>query len=288
MAFTNRCGVSNSSPYCVCTDYYGNILPEYKYFDSTTQTYTCCNDLVNFATLINPTSVDDSDTNLVEFAKDSNSICANGFYSDNSISTNGDLKNFPLIYYQTLLNSGLFNTFSTTPTFNDTSNKITCTSGIPYAISYPNYSNTEMNYKILCGSSNLTDLQNLKFTNSNTTEIPYTINYILNSDGKNCLTNECTPKYKVDTLNEYNIGDTIYKSKGSISSDSLLLKWWFWFILLIVIFVCGFLLYFMYYYDMNKYFNKSINYLNNIKNGLGDTAKQHAKKKLKAHFHIGT
>jgi len=285
MAFTNTCDISNSSPYCVCTDYYGNILPEYKFFNTTTQTYSCCNNLVDYTTLSDPTSIDDNGNNLVNFAVNSNSSCTN-FY--NNIKTNGDLKKFPLIYYQSLLNSSLFNTF-TTPTISTINeNRILCASGIPYMVSYPNYSDNQLNYKILCGNSNTTEIQNLNFLNSSTTEIPYTINYLIDTDGKNCLTNECELKYDISTLNQYNIGDQVHGSKGNINSVSLLLKWWFWFILLIVILICGFSLYLLYYHEMNKHFDKSVNYLNNISKGLGDTAKNHAKKNLNAHFHINT
>jgi hypothetical protein len=288
MAFTNTCGVYNSSPYCVCTDYYGNILPEYKYFDQTTQTYSCCDELVNYATLTNPDTIEDSGTNLLDFAKASNSACAAGFYTNNKIQTNGDLKDYPLIYYQAALNGGLFKNF-TQPTFvTNNGNTVRCTSGIPYVVSYPNYNNTQTNYKVLCGSSSTSSLENFKFANSSKVDIPYTINYILDEDGKNCLTNECTPKYNIQTLNEYNIGDRVYKSKGTINSDSMLLKWWFWFVLLFVILLCGVFIYFLYYHGMNDYFNKAAKYLNQIKKGLGDTAKQHAKKNLKAHFHINT
>ena len=285
MAFNNTCGVSNSSPYCVCTDYYGNILPEYKFFNTTTQTYSCCNDLVDYVKLIDSTSIEDDKVNLVSFAASSNSSCTK-FYDN--IKTNGDLKKFPLIYYQSLLNSSLFNTFSSPNISTINENRITCTSGIPYMVSYPNYSNNQLNYKILCGNSNTTEIQNLNFLNSSTTEIPYTINYVIDTDGKNCLTNECELKYNISTLNQYNIGDRVYESKGSINSDSLLLKWWFWFILLFIILICSFGLYFLYYHGMNTYFDKSVNYLNNVSKGLGDTAKNHAKKKLKAHFHINT
>jgi hypothetical protein len=279
MALINNCGVSNPSPYCVCTDYYGNVLPEYKYFNESLQTYSCCNNL-NGYTALNSTSIDDNDINLVQFASSSTPECSN-FY--NTIGTNGRLKNFPLIYYQALLNGALYQKF-TGPGFS-VNNDISCNTGIPYYVSFPNYSNNEINYKILCGSSNTSDFKDIKFLNSNV-EVPYSVNYVLNEDGTNCTTSTCTTKYNISTLNEYNIGDKIYTSNGSINSESLLLKWWFWFVLLLIIFVVGFFIYFAYYHGMNKYFNQASNYLNNVKSGLGDTAKIHAKKKQKAHFHL--
>lgn len=284
MSFTNRCGVLDSSPYCVCTDYYGNILPEYKYYDEVTLTYSCCNNLVNHTTLSNPDTIDDNDSNLVNFAKGSNNVCSD-FYTENTITTNSDLKNFPLIYYQSLLNAGLFNTFNTLPTL--TSNEITCNTGIPYFVSYPNYSNNETNYKLVCGSSNSSEIQNIKFIGSDV-EIPYSVNYVKNSDGKNCLLSTCTTKYDTLKLNEYNIGDRLYKSKGSIDSKNVALKWWFWFILLIAILAVVFASYYYYQHHMHKHFHKSANYLNSIKQGLGDTAKIHSKKVYKSHFHMNT
>jgi len=66
------------------------------------------------------------------------------------------------------------------------------------------------------------------------------------------------------------------------------LKWWFWFMLLMIIFVVGFGIYYLYYHGMSNYFKTSVNYLNSVKKGLGNTARKHAKKNQKAHFHMNT
>lgn len=281
MALSNNCGVSSSSPFCKCTDYYGNMLPELRAFDDTAQTFTCCDNLTEFVSFTGTTLID-GDNNLVTFYNNSTSDSCNQL---NGVQTNGDLKNkYPLIYYQALLNASLFSHF-TAPQFTS-ANSFICVGGkIPYMVSYPNYNSPETNYKVLCGDSNTINLKEFKFLTSSI-EIPYTINYITNADGSNCTTSECGPKYSIYSQNEYNIGDLVYRSGGSIESESLLMKWWFWFIILIVILIMSFGFYYLYYSGMGKYFERSVEFLNSVTEGLGDTAKKHGKKIHDSHFHL--
>ena len=285
MAFTDNCGIDSSSPFCVCTDYYGNILPEYKTFSEATQTYSCCSVLNEFSTFSG--SLEPTGTDLVSFAKQSNTSCSQtNFY--NGIATNEDLRQkTPLIYYQALLNASLFSNFNSTSTFDDAYNTISCTSGVPYFVSYPNYINNQNNYKVLCTNKSLSDLKDIKFLGSNTL-VPYSLYYIRNSDGTNCLTGPCKPKFPILSYDEYNIGEKFYSSKGNIDSESILLKWWFWFIIMILLIVSMSAIYLFYYGKMNTIFNDSADYLNNVKKGLGDTAKKHSKKVYNSHFHINT
>ena len=283
MAFVNSCDAESSSPYCICTDYYGNILPEYREFDTATQTFTCCNELKDYAAA--DTSGDNWVLNYVSGLQQGTN-CSNIL---NGVTTDTEFKQkLPLLYYQGLFNGSLFRSskFSAPVTFTDKT--ITCSTGnIPYLVSYPNYSNGQKEYKVLCGSSVISSLQNLKYDNSDTL-LDYSLNYILQSHGENCNSSSCITKFDVSTENEYNIGDVAYNSPGNINSDSVVLKWWFWFMLLMIIFVVGFGIYYLYYHGMSNYFKTSVNYLNSVKKGLGNTARKHAKKNQKAHFHMNT
>ena len=279
MAFVNGCGSESSSPYCVCTDYYGNVMPEYRQFEQSTQTFSCCNELKDY----NPFTEGSSILNYVKSIQNNtscSSILSEGITSDEEFKTN-----YPLLYYQGLFNASLFSKFSS-PTISPT--QIKCLPGkIPYVVKYPNYSNGNIDYKVLCGSNTTSNLEGITYIKTNTV-LDYSLSYILNESGEPCLASSCITKYDTTMGHEYNIGDTFYESPGNINGDSALLKWWFWFILLIVSIMVGFGIYYAYYHGMNDHFERSANYLNNVKKGLGDTAKKHSKKNQKAHFHLNT
>ena len=289
MAFVNGCDAESSSPYCICTDYYGNVLPEYRSFNTTTQTFSCCNELKDFALPRvypgNPTSAKSGTDWVLRYAKQvyiNNQGCLSKLGGiEDDINFKEEL---PLLYYQGFFNASLFSNF-TSPS--KIQNKIIqCSNGIPYVVKYPNYSNSNIDYKILCGSNTTSKLENLKYLETNA-NLDYSLSYILNNQGQPCLTSYCETKYDVSDI-EYNIGDTFYKSPGNINGDSVLLKTWFWFILLFVGIFLGVGIYYWYYHYMDRHFEKSVNYLNNVKKGLGDTAKKHSKKNQNAHFHINT
>lgn len=284
MAFANKCDTNPTSPFCNCTDYFGNNLPEFRNFHSPTQTYHCCNKLTNVNTTYN--ALTDS---VLDYAKasESDGKCLNFL---NSIDNDTKFKEkFPLLYHQSLLNASLYSRFTTPSVINN--NNIQCSSGKPYILIHPNYADGTMTYKYLCAET-IDGVSDLKFLVPNTeqetdTLLPYRLRYIRNEDGTDCKESECKLKYNTDTQAEYNIGSEVYRSKGSIESKSLLLKWWFWFILLMVVIICCILVYLYYHHVMQKNFEESANYLNNVKKGLGNTAKQHSMNEYNSHFHMG-
>ena len=281
MAFVTSCETDSTSPYCICTDYYGNILPEYKYFDTSNQTYSCCNRLNNY-NFSNTTDV----YGFVSTAQN-NTGCDRFLQSQNVTNTNELKQKLPLLYYQGLLLMSLQSNFTEADISSPPNIKCPTNTDIPYMLTYPSYMDNITNYKMVCANRNLDNVKDLKFYDTNIV-LPYQLNYLLDASGKNCLVNECETGFNFNTENEYNIGDVAYKSSGDINSDSILLRWWFWFVMLMVIFIVGFGIYYIYYRGMNNYFNKSVEYLNKTKKGLGDTAKRHSNKVKDSHFHINT
>ena len=279
MAFLNNCNKDSSSAFCVCTDYYGNVLPEYKHFDSVQQTYSCCNIL----DVVEAVPGDKSGDWVSQFVR--NSFGNTGCH-DIVPQTDSEFKTkLPLLYYQGLLNASIYEKFTSTPTINN--KQISCTAGIPYIVKIPNYSNSDISYKLFCGSETISDLENIKLIGTNT-DADYSINYLYDTTDSDCKTRECTLQYDYEKYPEYSIGNQVYKSKGSISSSSPLLKGWFWAILLIICIILGILLYFLYYAGMERYFRESVSYLNNLFSGLGDVAKEHSEKVKQSHLHIST
>lgn len=280
MAFLNNCNKDSSSVFCVCTDYYGNVLPEYKHFDSKDQTYSCCN-LLDFRN-ISPEPKNEGWVSDYVKRSFGNTGCAKLVgEKDSELKTK-----FPLMYHQGLLNASISDKFNGTPSIHG--KKLTCQNGtIPYMVKFPNYSNSDINYKVLCGNENISELENIKLIGKNT-DADYSINYLYDATDSDCKTRVCTLQYDYEKYPEYSIGNQVYKSKGSISSSSPLLKGWFWAILLVICIILGILLYFLYYAGMERYFRESASYLNNLFSGLGDVAREHSEKAKRSHFHIST
>ena len=283
MSISNNCSDESSSIFCVCTDYYGNVLPEYKAFNELKQTFSCCNEIPEFFSIPNTTS----QTFLVDGLRSGMSQTCSNFLVDNNISTNSELKEkLPLLYYQALLDASIFNKFSYPSNIN--SSYVSCFTGqIPYLVSYPSYSTGQTNYKILCGSSNIDNLKNIKYINTNI-DADYSINYLMDEKGEDCKSVLCNFKYNYINNPEYNLGYEIYKSSGSIQSGNVLNYWWFWLLILLLMLLGSFLFYYLYYNGMENFFKKSVDYLNNVETGLGNVAKIHSEKNKKSHFHINT
>lgn len=283
MSITNNCNEDSTSIFCVCTDYYGNILPEYKFFDTTNQTFTCCNEIPEYFSITSTTN----QTFLVDSLILGMSQTCRNFLVQNNITTNSQLKeNKPLLYYQALLNASIFNNFSYP--VNITSTNVACSIGdIPYLVSYPSYSSGQMGYKILCGNSNIDELKNIKYINTNV-DADYSLNYIMDEKNTDCKNSTCNFKYNYTNNPEYNLGNEVYRSKGNINSSSVLNSWWFLLLTLLLILFVSFIIYYFYYNGMENFFNRSVDYLNNVEKGLGNVAKIHSEKNKKSHFHINT
>ena len=268
---SNLCGIDSSSPSCTCQDYYGNILPEYKYYNNGLQTYSCC-----FGNIVNFRPDTTQDNPIVNYYKTINTDTAcKEFLKDIIEDTELKIK-LPLLYWQTSLNKSLFNLFYSEAHFDKES--IICKTGTPYIVSYPSYFNGKRNYKFLCGTSNIQSLQNIKFEDdTDAGEIDYRINYVKTNDGTDCITDSgCKLKYP--TKMEYNIGSVAYESDANILEGPAIFSVWFWVVALVITLVISFVTYYLYYHHMEGYFNDGIRYLNKTSNGLGGTAKTHSLK----------
>jgi hypothetical protein len=283
----NNCGVDSSSPSCTCHDYYGNILPEYKYYSATLQTYSCCfGDIARH--------VDSKD--LYDFAKNmsNSSACANFLERKADINNESDLKKIlPILYWQSNHNKSLFNIFKRA-TFYPEDNTIKCNSstGTPYIVSYPSYSSGERNYKVLCATGSIHSLQNISFENEpDAGEIDYRINYVKSDDGTDCkqaINGECKVKYGEPNMVQYNIGSVAYESDTNILEGPAIFSIWFWVAALVITLVISFVTYYLYYRGMERYFSDGVRYLDRASSGLGGTAKIHSLKNKAAVNHMGS
>lgn len=302
MSIENSCGMGSSSPYCVCTNLYGDVLPEYRYHNGS-DAYACCNQIPDYLQYDPATAPAGSEIlDYIQGAQNGTS-CTNfvaaiqpaSFY-DNSdytgVSNDAQLKKFfPLLYWQGNFNASLFNnTKFSSASFNAAGNQISCANAaqIPYFVSYPNYHNSQESYKVLCGSPNLEDLKGITYLKDSTEELEYSISYVQDEGGNDCKSQTCNVKFNTHFFNEYNVGARAYKSNGHIASGNVLTKWWMWLVILVIVISIALVLYRIYYSGMEKYFDYSVKYLNGLIKGKGDVAKKHAMINKQANLHMDT
>lgn len=278
---SNSCLGNGTSPFCTCQDYYGYILPEYKIFDRTFQEYTCCFNANNF---IIPSDTTGDKWVRTYATRAIDASCNRLLLS--KITTDSEFKDqLPILYYQTYLTASLFSKFSAKASIND--NVVECAAGsIPYAVSYPNYHDDNINYKFLCYSSDINSLRDIKFLGTDN-EIDYKISYIKTVDGGNCTSNVCNVKYTPKNT-QYNIGDQVYISKETIASSGSVYSLWFWLFGLFFVIATSAIFYIMYRRGMDKYFSDGVDYLNGVDAGLGHMAAEHSIKLKNSINHINS
>ena len=265
MSSLTTCGNGTSSSYCTCNDYYGYSINQYKYYDETSGVYNCCNILSKYVQYIDT----NSPTKILDYVKSSQSGNCGNFFSDKhaDILTDEKLKSdLPMIYWQGLMNASLFQdtVFSGVPTVNG--DDITCSTGdIPVFLSYSDYESKLKQNKLLCVNNSLNTFDNIKFLGT-TTSIPYSVKYVKDNKGNNCKTNTCTMKYDT-TFNEYNMGDTIHSSSGSLYKEKpqSVIGWIF---TGIAIFIIGLFIY--YYFQSKERFDMVKYHLNSLGGYMGD------------------
>jgi hypothetical protein len=259
---------NSTSPYCECTDFYGNVVPEYRIYNKASQLYSCCSKLEGYSQA-DPTQANWITSYINDVQTGTN---CNGFLTEKNISTDSELKDqLPLLYYQGLMAGSLMDISKfTTPVVNTV--EIACTSGVPHMLSYPSYDSEKTNYALVCGST-----EDVKFYGTST-EVPYKLNTILDTKGNACTNSGCTTKYNPLTKNEYNVGETTYVSGGSISSKAIFEKGWFWLAILFSAVILSAFIYTLYYMSLTKYKSAVIDHLNSENEGSGHSADFRASK----------
>ena len=265
MSYSTSCGNGASSSYCVCSDYYGYSINQYKYYNENTGVYNCCNILSNYLSYTDT----NSPTKILDYIKNSQSGNCGNFFSDKypDITTDAKLKSdLPMIYWQGLMNASLFqNTrFTNVPITNG--EEVTCGGGdIPVFLSYNDYESKLKQNKLLCTDSSLNSFKDIDFLGTST-PVPYSVFYVKDSSGNNCKSNTCTMKYDT-TFNEYNMGDSIYTSSGNLYKNKSP-NFIGWILFGIAIFIICLFIY--YYFSKKERFDIIKYHLNSIKKNLGE------------------
>lgn len=314
------CGTGSTSPFCVCTDYYGNDTPGYKAMyqatDGRRSSYYCQSDIIQFIESGDP-AVDDlktiyntakTDPNpILEFAKGFDKTFSNGpsmtnrFFTDdskpyepNTITTDPEFKTkMPLLFYETLMMFSLMETIDLPTSI--TSTTYTCGDNTrPVYLKYGSYFNDKGKDAFIC----MTD-DNVKKpiffvdpddTSKRTkTQVPYILYEILDKEGKVCSGDTCDiteeDKFDFDNTPSRYIGHVLVKSDGNIQPSDVS------FItssLLLVIIGLSLLLCGIYYLYMRGHHGDMITHMNNIEPGAGNQAAARANAAKSANRHAMT
>jgi len=214
VSLTN-CGNGTSSTYCTCKDYYGFYVSQYKYYNEDKGVFNCCNILSNYIKYEDS----ESNTKILDYVKSSQSENCQDFFKNKypGIKDDEELKQeLPMIYWQGLMNASLFqdNRFTKVPVL-DSQGTVSCDEGdIPVFLSYEDYESKMKQNKLLCTGKNLNRFKDIKFLGTDI-PIPYSVRYVKNSLGNDCVSNSCKLNYDI-TYTQYNIGSELYKSKGEL------------------------------------------------------------------------
>lgn len=297
------CGKGSNSPFCACTDYYGNIIPAYKGMFSnvggtSNYNYYCQADMIE----INGDTA--ADTTVLGLAtsldgKHGGANITNRFFSSDTlpykvddIDTDAKFKNtMPLLFYETLILFSLLKSM-TVPTIDATT--YTCATGRPVYVHYGSYFNGQGKDAFVC----MTD-ENIKkpiffadpddLSKDTTKQVPYILYEVRDNDGNPCTTGACTVGGKTDSFDFDNspghyIGDVLFKSEGNIQPpepNSSILN----IVLLVGIIVAGFALYGLYYLYMRRHNHEVITQMNKVKPGAGSNAATRASQSKSVNRH---
>ena len=251
----HHCGRYSTNAYCTCFNEQGEYKDHYKQFNTTNQTYFCCDqinssliDLRNYDSTttgaqINPSSAFEFFTTLQERGITGCSF-RDYFFSSSGTSSEKYFSNeYSDLYQDYLTKTVLYNHFIANPNHQPTENTegfVTCDAGhVPFILEYKSPSQIYYNYAYICSnkSNNVFDVLRTEYG-----RIDYNIKRFWDfSKNKPCIERTCQLKIKNygDSANQGNQG-TVYEnllkdiktaSMVSMIAASVLLFIWFIFIL---------------------------------------------------------
>ena len=233
----HTCGDFPSDPYCTCYSQTKEQTHEYRQFNKTNQTYSCC-DIIP----LNPIGVfettggcSSSDfTSPVEYLEylDATNItpgCSySAFFGDNiteSTKSNHLQNNFPTLFQNATINYQMYNNFvcntgasRAIPTQTETS--ITCSSGnVPYLVQYKtNLDNSPYySYMTICSNQSFQ-----KITTGTEGVLDYQVLRFQDNSGNPCTIQSCTLPYESGNYNNLGNEGPIFDGKVIKNNNSYL------------------------------------------------------------------
>ena len=233
----HTCGDFPSDPYCTCYSQTKEQTHEYRQFNKTNQTYSCC-DIIP----LNPIGVfetaggcSSSDfTSPVEYLEylDDKSItpgCSySGFFGGNiteASKSNYLQNNFPTLFHNATINYQMYNIFvcnngtsKAIPTQTDTT--ISCTGdNVPYLAQYKtNLDNSPYySYMTICSNQSFQ-----KITTGTEGVLDYQVSRFQENSGNPCTTQSCTLPYESGNYNNLGNEGPIFDGKVIKNNNSYL------------------------------------------------------------------
>ena len=255
----HTCGDFPSDPFCTCYSQTKEQTREYRQFNKTNQTYSCCdiiplNPIGVFETAGGCSSSDfSSPVGYLEYLDANNIIpgCSySRFFGDGTeeISKSNHLqKNFPTLYQNATINYQMYNQFvckngasRAIPTQTETS--ITCPTGnVPYLAQYKtNLDNSPYySYMTICS-----DPAFQKITVGTEGVLDYQKSRFQDNSGNPCTTSSCTLPYESGNYNNLGNEGPIFEGKDIKNNNSYLIAGCIILVLGLIIFgVLGYYIY---------------------------------------------
>lgn len=233
----HTCGDFPSDPYCTCYSQTKEQTAEYRQFNKTNQTYSCC-DIIP----LNPIGVFEKAggcstsnfTSPVEYLEylDANGItpgCSySGFFGGNTTEASKSSylqKKFPTLFQNATINYQMYNNFvcdngtsMVIPVQTDTT--ITCSAGYtPYLTKYKtNLDNSPYySYMTICSNQSFQ-----KLTTGTGGILDYQVSRFQRNDGNPCTISSCTLSYEPGNYNNLGNEGPIFEGKENKNNNSYL------------------------------------------------------------------
>tara|TARA_R110002126_G_scaffold75099_1_gene187041 strand:- start:7895 stop:8722 length:828 start_codon:yes stop_codon:yes gene_type:complete len=233
----HTCGDFPSDPYCTCYSQTKEQTHEYRQFNKTNQTYSCCdiiplNPIGVFETAGGCSSSDfSSAVGYLEYLDDKSITpgCSySGFFGGNTTETSKSSylqNNFPTLFHNATINYQMYNNFvcnngtsKAIPTQTETS--ITCTGdNVPYLAQYKtNLDNSPYySYMTICSNQSFQ-----KITTGTEGVLDYQVSRFQENSGNPCTTASCTLPYESGNYNNLGNEGPIFDGKVIKNNNSYL------------------------------------------------------------------
>jgi hypothetical protein len=234
----HTCGDFPSDPYCTCYSQTKEQTHEYRQFNKTNQTYSCCdiiplNPIGVFETAGGCSSSDfTSPVQYLEYL-DSNNItpgCSySTFFGGNTTEASKSSylqENFPTLFQNATINYQMYNNFvcdngTSREIPSQTDEAVTCSAGyVPYLVQYKTNLDNSPYYSYMTICSNRAFQ---KITTGTEGTLDYQVSRFQTNDGTPCTTHSCTLSYESGNYNNLGNQGPIFEGVKAKNNDSYLI-----------------------------------------------------------------
>lgn len=207
---SQTCNAYDKNSVCIC-----NGGKEYKYTDFSNGVYRCCETLDLFPIL--DAQYTDVKTYLTAYlAEVGDSERCKTFFDTVAALSDSDINSkYPALYATVEIQRKISNEFRVAPTINSTKDTITCSSGVPYMLSYYDGFDENMQNRMVCHTEPFVEIG-----------VEYYAYQIAQPNGLPCTSSTCSTQYDADS--GYNTKSEVFASKYKETLQHPIEKWYVW------------------------------------------------------------